>query len=38
MKNLHRNNAAEWIMYAALLPVMSIAWAWAKLKVAARRS
>jgi len=24
--NLHRNNAAEWIMWACLLPVFCVAW------------
>ena len=24
--NLHRNNAAEWVMWAALLPLVPVAW------------
>jgi hypothetical protein len=24
-ENLHRNNLAEWVMYAALLPLMTVA-------------
>jgi hypothetical protein len=24
--NLHRKNAAEWLMYAALLPLAAVAW------------
>jgi hypothetical protein len=32
--NLHRNNAAEWIMWFCLLPVFGIVWVIAKLKKA----
>ena len=32
MKNLHRNNAAEWLMWAALLPLVPIAWLIEKLR------
>jgi hypothetical protein len=24
--NLHRNNAAEWVIWAALLPLVPVAW------------
>ena len=32
MSSLHRKNAAEWVMWAALVPFVPIAWAWEKLK------
>jgi hypothetical protein len=32
MSNLHRNNAAEWVMWAALLPLVPIAWAIERLR------
>ena len=28
--NLHRNNAAEWVLWVILLPVVPVAWAWEK--------
>ncbi len=30
--NLHRNNAAEWVLYAALLPLVPFAWAWERVR------
>jgi hypothetical protein len=30
--NLHRNNAAEWVMWACLLPVLALVAAISKLK------
>lgn len=32
--NLHRNNAAEWIMWFCLLPAFGIVWVIEKLKKA----
>ena len=26
MSNLHRNNAAEWVMYAVLVPIVLTTW------------
>jgi len=28
MSRLHRNNAAEWAMWAALLPIACVIWTW----------
>jgi hypothetical protein len=30
--NLHRNNAAEWVMYAVLLPLVPLVWTWQRLR------
>jgi hypothetical protein len=32
VSNLHRNNAAEWVMWAVLVPLVPIAWIIEKLK------
>lgn len=32
MSNLHRKNAAEWVMWALLVPLVPIAWAIEKFK------
>ena len=38
MNNLHRNNAAEWVLYVTLLPLMSITGMWEKLLRRSRRT
>ena len=30
--NLHRNNAAEWVMWACLLPVFGVIWVAGKMQ------
>ena len=32
MSNLHRNNAAEWVMWAVLLPLVPVAWVIQKIR------
>ena len=36
MSNLHRNNAAEWVIYAWLLPVAAVVWVIERMKSATR--